>query len=46
MEHIKTKMKNFVGADGGPCQGGTNRAAVAAPLPGNFTEKPTWQEIS
>jgi hypothetical protein len=27
-------------------QGGTKRAAVAAPLPGNFSEKPSWQEIS
>jgi hypothetical protein len=27
-------------------QGGTKRAALAAPLPGNFSEKPYWQEIT
>ena len=29
-----------------PNQGGTTRVAVVAPLPGNFSENPSWQEIS
>jgi hypothetical protein len=27
-------------------EGGTKRAAVAVLLPGNFSEKPSWQEFS